>query len=144
MDINEPSLKQLALDDKQKTKRIESDLKIADVKYAFVNEDRLIDYIVSDESGFEVLDDEGNKLVNYMSKTDSKPGIKSLIVNDQVYFFMIDKNSQLHLVNISGKRVETPNTYFSSLPIVTDINADASLYMIGVMEDKLNCYRFNE
>jgi len=143
-DINEPALKMLGLNDKLSNVSINSDIKITGVSYAFINEDRLIDCIVSDESGFEVLDDAGNKLVNYVSKTDCKPGVRSLLLNDQVYFLLVDKNDQLHFVNISGKREETKGVYFSSLPVVSDINSDAKMYMIGVMNDKVNCYRFDE
>ncbi len=143
-DINEPALKALSLSDKLNTISINSDIKITGVSYAYINEDKLIDCIVSDESGFEALDDAGNKLVNYVSKSDCKPGVKSFLTNDQVYFLLTDKNEELHLVNISGKRVETKGVYFSTLPVLTDINTDAKLYMIGIMKDKVNCYRFNE
>ncbi|MDP2386530.1 MAG: hypothetical protein Q8M29_09175 [Bacteroidota bacterium] len=143
-DLNEPALKTLSLSDKQNSISLNSDIKITGVSYTYVNEDRLIDCIISDESGFEVLDDAGNKLVSYLSKTDCKPDIKSLIINDQVYFLLVDKIGEMHLIDISGKRVETKGVYFSTLPVVTDINTDAKLYMIGVMNDKVNCYRFNE
>jgi hypothetical protein len=144
LDFNEPSLRQLSLDDKLQSKSLESDIKVSDVQYHFVNEDKLIDYIISDESGFEVLDDAGNKLISFISKTDIRPGVKPIQVNNQQYFILLDKSDRTLVVDVAGKQVPDKNNFFSVLPLFSDINGDGKPFLIGVYKDKIYCYEFRE
>jgi hypothetical protein len=143
-DLNEMALKQLSLDDKVKTKTIESDIKVKDVELGFVNEDKLIDHIISDESGFEILDDEGNRLISFVSKTDIQPGVKTILVNNQQYFLLLDKNDRMLIVDVAGKLTPDRNYFFSVQPLLSVINSDGKPFLIGVYKDKVNCYEFKE
>jgi hypothetical protein len=144
LDFNEPALRTLSLDDKLQSKSLQSDIKVSDVQYGFVNEDKLIDYIISDESGFEVLDDEGNKLISFVSKLDMRPGVKPVLVNNQQYFILLDKNDRMLVVDVAGKQVPDKNNFFSVLPLLSDINNDGKPFLIGVYKDKIYCYEFRE
>lgn len=141
-DMNEAALKQLTLDDKLKSNQIETEIKSKNIQFSYINEDRLIDYILSDETGFEAFDDEGKKLISYVSKTDCKSPIKTITLDNSLYFLFIDANDHLQVIDVASKQVEEPIKKFSSLPVITAINSDAKLYALGIHKDKLNCYEF--
>lgn len=143
-DISQSTLKKLSLDNKMKELNIETDLKIKSVKFDFINEDKLIDCILSDESGFIVIDDEGNRLLNFISKEDIKPAIKTITLNGHLYFIACSASDNLRIINTEGKIQSTSDFHFSSLPVLSSFNGDGIPYLIGTFNNKVNCYEFRE
>jgi hypothetical protein len=134
--------KQLNLNNAMIAHAFDTDLKIKKVHFDFVNEDRLIDYILVDETGFQVMDDLGIRLVNYLSKSDILPEVKTILYENQLYFLVVDVGNNLRIITINGKEAESIPYNFSKIPIINQLNNDGNYFIIGNNKNRINCYEF--
>ncbi|MFL5752663.1 MAG: hypothetical protein ACJ76F_04595 [Bacteroidia bacterium] len=142
LDKENKSICRLSLNDIVVKNNFNVERKPGACQFSYINDDGLIDCVLSDETGFDVIDDLGKTLISYSSTENISSGVSMLTVNDQNLFITLEKESgKLIPVNLTGK---TESYHFPSgrtLPVMTTFAKGGERCLLTVSGNILYCFK---
>jgi hypothetical protein len=144
VDAENKTLNRLSLGDVSEKIIFDCEFKIQKSSFAYVNDDGLTDIILSDETGFRVIDDLGKPLLEYTSRENINPEIAFRAVGDQQYFFVLEEESGRCIpVNLAGREEKMNFRSGKTLPVITSFTDGGESFQLMISGSILYCFGMN-
>lgn len=143
-DAENKTVNRLSLADVLTKNNFDCEFRIRNVSFAYVNDDALVDCILSDETGFLVIDDLGKPIVTFNNKENIDPLIGMEQVNDQPAFLVREAESGKCLaVDLAGKEEKNNFPPGKTLPVITSFMQGGEKYSLSCAGSILYCFSLN-
>jgi hypothetical protein len=143
-DPSEKKQIKLSLNGKVNEMAIESELNPSSWLYANVNDDAIPDLILIDETGFEVFDDHGVKILSYTSKENLIPELEVFEYNKSVYFILTESQNNLSKILSSDLKILPKSEVNSSVLLqCVKLSENQERYLVVRNGKRVLCYPFN-
>lgn len=142
-DKSNKNLIYLSLKDKINTVGIETELQPVFYKISKINDDQSMDILIADETGFEVYDERGSKILNFASKESLIPEVEVLDINKSVYFILAESQSNLSKI-LSADLKTVPSSEVSSSVLLQYVKLaeNQDRFLVVRTGKKITCYSF--
>ncbi len=138
-------LRKLSLANKTNDLKIETDINPKFYQFDLINEDKLVDLLIADESGFNVYDDAGKVLLNYVSKTAINPKISYYSTLNQRYFSYVESESgNLTVLDVSLQSSNALSMKSTNNLNMCNLYNDGYYYFVNQNDKYLSCILFTE
>ncbi len=140
----ERTLQRLSLGDVSDKYAIDCGFEIKEASFAFINDDGLVDVIVSDETGFKAFDDLGKALLEYTSRENIDPHVSFQVLNDQPLFFVTEiESGKCVPVNLSGMEEQLNLPSGKTPPVIASFADGAEKFLLMTSGSLLYCFGLN-